>query len=267
MEYETYETEEAYDDMNAREGSKTKVKAGKPEQEFDEKDSEKSKVETGNQRKIKSVMLFSIFILLLALVIISAGALAFVITRGADIDAKLEKLEELNHNHPLADLGSQLRNEIDQLKIEMAGKQDACPKTWTSLGTGCYLFILDHISWEQARDTCHQNDGFLAEIESTVEHDTLMEAIACKGWGDTAPLLNVHIGLTKKEDQWQWDNSGKTISSCSSRWYPGQPSGDGSCAGFFNPKVFGSSGNLTEGLWNDYSCTEVQGPFGAICEI
>ena len=26
-----------------------KVKAGKPEQEFDEKDSEKSKVETGNQ--------------------------------------------------------------------------------------------------------------------------------------------------------------------------------------------------------------------------
>ena len=25
MEYETYETEEAYDDMNAREGSKTKV--------------------------------------------------------------------------------------------------------------------------------------------------------------------------------------------------------------------------------------------------
>jgi len=52
MEYETYETEGAYDDMNAREGSKTKymeVKAGKPEQEFDKKDSEKSKVETGNQ--------------------------------------------------------------------------------------------------------------------------------------------------------------------------------------------------------------------------
>jgi len=126
MEYETYETEEAYyDDMYAREGSKTKVKAGKLEQEFDKKDSEKSKVETGNQRKIKSVMLFSIFILLLALVIILAGALAFIMTRGA---------------------GSQLRNEIealkDQLKIEMAGKQDACPKTWTSLGTGCYLFIL-----------------------------------------------------------------------------------------------------------------------------
>jgi len=192
-----------------------------------------------------SVMLFSIFILLLALVIILAGALAFVMTRGA---------------------GSQLRNEIealkDQLKIQMTGKQDACPKTWTFLGTGCYLFIIDHISWEQARDTCHQNGGHLAEIESTVEHSTLMEAMACKGWGDTSTLLNVHIGLTKKEDNWQWDSSGKTVSSCSSRWYPGQPSDDGSCAGFF-----GSSGNLTEGLWNDYSCTEPFGPFGAICEI
>ena len=102
-----------------------------------------------------------------------------------------------------------------------------------------------------------------------MEHNTLMEAIACKGWGDTAPLLNVHIGLTKKEDTWQWDSSGKAISSCGSRWYPGQPSGDGNCAGFFNPKIFGSSGNLTEGLWNDYSCTEVRDsyPFGAICEI
>ena len=30
------------------------------------------------------------------------------------------------------------------------------------------MYLLDHISWEQARDTCHQNGGHLAEVESTV---------------------------------------------------------------------------------------------------
>ena len=40
------------------------------------------------QREMKSVVLFSIFILLLALVIILAGALVFVITRGAGENEK-----------------------------------------------------------------------------------------------------------------------------------------------------------------------------------
>ena len=92
-----------------------------------------------------------------------------------------------------------------------------------------------------------------------VEHDTLVAAISSQGWGEI--ISGVHIGLSKKGGKWQWDNSGKDLTSDSARWGPGQPSGDGSCGGPWGAPFTS---------WNDYPCNyQKHGElkFGAICEI
>ena len=91
-----------------------------------------------------------------------------------------------------------------------------------------------------------------------VEHDTLVVAMTSQGWEDLVSAA--HIGLSKKGGKWQWDNSGKDLTSDVARWGTGSPSGDGSCAG-----IWGTP--LTS--WNDYPCNyqkHGEKPFGAICE-
>ena len=97
------------------------------------------------------------------------------------------------------------------------------------------------------------------KIMFKVEQDTLVAAMTSQGWEET--VVAVHIGLSKKGGTWQWDNSGKDLTSDIARWGTGSPSGDGSCAG-----IWGTP--LTS--WNDYPCNyqkHGEKPFGAICEI
>jgi len=201
-----------------------------------------------------------------------------------DIETLKKKLVKMEENQG----GSQVQDDIEAVKIqlmelrkEMDENKDACPldDTWTSLGAGCYLLFTGFISWDQARDSCHQKGGFLAEIDSKAELDTLVAAMTCKGWGnnDYPPacppqdcihdIVGVHIGLSKKGGNWQWDNSGKNLTSCSTRWGRNSPSSDGNCAGLWS---FSEHGNVLGAHWNDYPCsmkTHVEKPFGVICEI
>ena len=98
----------------------------------------------------------------------------------------------------------------------------------------------------------------------------MLEAIVELDWGfrvNKTDLVGVHIGLTKKGDNWLWDNSGKKLSNSTSKWNIHEPSGEGRCAGIWT---------LPDGCWNDYSCTRIyqnenvaesyKKPFGAICE-
>jgi len=165
--------------------------------------------------------------------------------------------------------GSQVQDDIEAVKIqlrkEMDKNKDACPidDTWTSLATGCYLFFSGNISWDQASNSCHEKGGFLAEIDSQAKWDTLVAAMSCQGWKITsAPIVGVHIGLHKKGGNWQWDNSGKNLTSCTTRWNYASPSGDGNCAGLWGSVALGAT-------WNDYSCSKKhhgERGFGVICE-
>ena len=101
------------------------------------------------------------------------------------------------------------------------------------------------------------------------EQDTLVAAMTCQGWENTTDIVGVHIGLTEKGETWQWDNSGKNITSCSERWGRGSPTPQNGehCAGLW---AFSEHGNVLGAHWNDYPCTMktwIGKPFGVICEI
>jgi len=179
------------------------------------------------------------------------------------------QLDKMQENQGVQDDIEAVRSQLMELRKEMDAKKDACPlnDTWTSLGTGCYLFFTGLISWDQARDDCHQKGGFLVEIDSKAEQDTLVAAITCQGWENKTDIDGVHIGLTEKGGTWQWDNSGKNLTSCSENWGNASPSGGEYCAGLW---AISEHGNILGARWNDYPCsmkTHTGKPFGVICEI
>jgi len=188
-----------------------------------------------------------------------------------DIEELKNQLDKMQENQGVQDDIETVKSQLMELRKEMDAKKDACPlnDTWTSLGTGCYLFFTGLISWDQARDDCHQKGGFLVEIDSKAEQDTLVAAMTCQGWENTTDIVGVHIGLTEKGGIWQWDNSGKNLTSCSERWGRNSPTPQNGehCAGLW---AFPEHGNVLGAHWNDYPCsmkTHIGKPFGVICEI
>ena len=93
----------------------------------------------------------------------------------------------------------------------------------------------------------------------------MLKEIAKIGWAQQwSPFFGVYIGLTKKRDRWQWDNSGQFLSRESWARATEQPSGDGNCASlWFDREVNGG--------WNDHDCSMKDmwngNPLTAICEM
>merc|ERR1711974_43844 len=94
----------------------------------------------------------------------------------------------------------------------------ACPDEWTSIAGGCYQFLPEKYSWEDAKEACHMLHGWLVEIESEEQNDAIHdEAKKQDGW------KTAWIGLTDtaEEGEWVW-SSGKATDF--TNWAPAQPS-------------------------------------------
>ena len=96
--------------------------------------------------------------------------------------------------------------------------EGACPDEWTSIAGGCYQFLPEKYSWEDAKEACHMLHGWLVEIESEEQNDAIHdEAKKQDGW------KTAWIGLTDtaEEGEWVW-SSGKATDF--TNWAPDQPS-------------------------------------------
>merc|ERR1711971_1327742 len=143
----------------------------------------------------------------------------------------------------------------------------SCNPPWTSLSTGCYLFQDWNSTWYDSRRECKQSGGFLVEIDSEEEQDTLMNEITARGW-DGETHFGFWIGLTDifHDGSWVWDNFGRPLNF--SYWANGEPNnwrGIQHCAAI----------NLgwADGRWDDVGCEAVMNKhntsgdtYGHICE-
>merc|ERR1711971_1211558 len=143
----------------------------------------------------------------------------------------------------------------------------SCNPPWTSLSTGCYLFQDWNSTWYESRRECKQSGGFLVEIDSEEEQDTLMNEITARGW-DGETHFGFWIGLTDifHDGTWVWDNLGRPLNF--SYWANGEPNnwnGIQHCAAI----------NLrwADGGWEDVGCDAVLnkhntsgGTYSHICE-
>ena len=122
-----------------------------------------------------------------------------------------------------------------------------------------YALCPASVSHADAADLCVSlgYDG-LAEIHS-LDEDLAFRELVLAG----SPSHHYWIGLTEDGD-WTWD-SGTPFSYAG--WAPREPSGDGSCALFWNDCDPSPDKRLA---WNDLPCTRVDetcADMGAACEL
>lgn len=103
-----------------------------------------------------------------------------------------------------------------------------------------YLYDLDTVStWEEAKQYCEAQGGYLAAITSSEEDDFLYSYITDAGYS------SVMFGLTDQEqtDDWRWV-TGEDLSY--QNWHPGEPSHQG---GYEHYGMYYKKN--TDGTWND----------------
>ena len=80
-----------------------------------------------------------------------------------------------------------------------------CPDQWTQLAGGCYQFLPEKLSWEEAKEACENLHGWMVEIETEEQNDAIHDVAKKQdGW------KRAWIGLTDEaeEGEWVW-SSGK----------------------------------------------------------
>ena len=73
-----------------------------------------------------------------------------------------------------------------------------CPADWTSVAGGCYQFLPEKLSWNDAKEACEDLPGWMVEIESEEQNDALHdEAVKRK-------FVGLWIGLSDKAKEGEW---------------------------------------------------------------
>ena len=105
---------------------------------------------------------------------------------------------------------------IVQCNFEVKG---ACPDQWTSLAGGCYKFLPEKLSWEDAKEACSSSlkaGWLIEEIDSEEQND----AIHAEALNQDSPTAWIGLGERATEEEFVW-GSGETPSY--TNWAQGQP--------------------------------------------
>jgi len=133
---------------------------------------------------------------------------------------------------------------------------EICPMGWISTITGCYK-IIDSFTWTEGEINCKKAGGFLAEINSQEEQDTLWRVYQDSGLS----LDHVYIGATDvaQEGTWLWVHSGTELTFTA--WYSWEPNG-----GTRENCLIASTIPNGNFKWNDIPCDLRYEKSKAICE-
>ena len=148
-----------------------------------------------------------------------------------------------------------------------AAAMASCSSPWKSLDTGCYLFQEWNSTWYNARRECKQSGGYLVEVDSQKEQDTIMNEITDRGW-DGQTHYGFWMGLTDifHDGTWVWDNLGKPLDY--SNWASGEPNNYNGLQHCVAMKVWLAEIDIhgVIGKWTDLSCEKTDSTVGYICE-
>ena len=134
-----------------------------------------------------------------------------------------------------------------------------CPPSWSLTTSGCYKVLQDGqagLSKEAARAACEEAGGYLAEISSRQELDSLKVWYARSGQSDKmyqadALWLGIHNDTQRKV--WVSDRTGEPV--VYNNWLDTEPdSKDGTCAGIFVDRNFNNDFQLKPFGWFAMNC-------------
>ncbi|XP_064078275.1 uncharacterized protein LOC135195756 [Macrobrachium nipponense] len=132
---------------------------------------------------------------------------------------------------PVSRGGSVLQQILDELKDLNGHFQShlaslACPPPFVMIGQDCYNFILEDMTWANARNACLQIGADLAQPSNVTALKNFV--------GNRYPRKgrrNFWIGGIYSEKVWQW-LSGDLVDD--SHWHVNEPSGNGACLAMFD---------------------------------
>ena len=146
-------------------------------------------------------------------------------------------------------------------------RNQTCPSTWTQLELGCYKILEDAMTKETAEEQCRLLGGYLVDITSKTELNTLndwyKESIqsSCLYIAD---YLWVGISRHTVDGPWLSDFTGEEITY--NNWLATEPNNDGgdettlmeACAAIIANSHFSNDFKLKQFGWKDINCeTEI----------
>ena len=119
-------------------------------------------------------------------------------------------------------------------------------------GSNIYLFCQTDVYWTTARDDCMSRSGRLVQIDSSAEHDFLVERVM---FYRDVPWW---IGLNDRasEDAWVWTDGSTPVFTA---WHTDEPNDSG-----FPGEDCATMNVFTDRTWNDAPCDE---RYPYVCEV
>ncbi|KAM3857453.1 C-type lectin domain family 10 member A [Diretmus argenteus] len=148
--------------------------------------------------------------------------LQFAVENNKDqLTSVTEALEHLSVLDSLSRTVAALKCSIKRITTNSTVDLGCCPLDWDLLGSSCYFFSKDALTWDDARDRCSGQEAHLA-ILRTLEEWSFVTRM-------TVPVF-YWIGLTdERTGKWEWVNQTPYVMN-RRHWKPNQPDnwdGDG----------------------------------------
>ncbi|MBQ9063327.1 MAG: Ig-like domain-containing protein [Eubacterium sp.] len=140
-----------------------------------------------------------------------------------DIDSvPADIIDAANNRTPYPDTGS--GDDPGQGGTDDPGTGDGSYETSVEYNGHTYIVIKETLTWEEARERCNQEGGYLACITSQEEMEAILKLLDPSLDNDGDGALGLWIGLSfdEQEQAWKW-LSGETDSF----WYGDAPDGSG----------------------------------------
>jgi len=135
-----------------------------------------------------------------------------------------------------------------------------CSSPWVALNWegawGCYLFLPNPMTWQDASRQCFAFNSIMVEINSKGESDAISDQIRAQGWSNAE--YEFWIGATDIDDEgeWRWGTSGKKLRDGFQNWHEKEPNnahGSEDCA-HISIQFSLDWDRLKEYRWNDRNC-------------
>ncbi|XP_075461314.1 CD209 antigen-like protein 2 isoform X6 [Ascaphus truei] len=143
-------------------------------------------------------------------------------------------------NYPTCPERITVDNETQLLKVSTEYRCEYCSENWILFSRKCYFLSLNLMNQTGSTGNCKKMGSFLTKIQNTEEESFLESQLKGSAW----------IGLTKKNDDWFWEDGSILGPYSASFWIQSQPDNTGgreNCATL-------SVSSRHKG-WNDDSCT------------
>ena len=121
---------------------------------------------------------------------------------------------------------------------------ERCEQGWAMFKNGCYKFNLEEKDWDEAENTCNQENGHLTSVLSNEE----VNFIRCLQ--DPAAIHKTWIGAKRIGNGFEWsDGKGFEFEN----WRTGQPNNQGGQENCI--EVDSDPGQSSHDQWNDVPCS------------